>query len=156
MKTLTRKTLTKNKTIPASVILFSLGLANPVAGETLADPQICSLRTVLQCEEMEECSRVLPGHVNLPNFFQLSLEREEIVAIGGRRDGSTTPIDRVEQFANRTLLQGGDLHEEVPNGGVGWSMMVDHDSGWMSLSVLTPFFSLLGYGKCIDGMGESD
>ncbi len=144
------------KCIPVSFILMNLALIHPVFGDTLVDPQICSLRTVLQCEEMEECTRVLPGHVNLPNFFQFNLDSAEIVAVGGRRDGSRTPIQRMEHFENRTLLQGGDLHEDVPNGGVGWSMMVDHDSGWMSLNALTPFFSLVAYGKCIDGSGELD
>ncbi|MGY6555801.1 MAG: hypothetical protein ACXIUM_14880 [Wenzhouxiangella sp.] len=137
--------------IAATSLLMGMTLATPVFGESLADPQLCSLRTVMQCEEMEGCSRVLPGQVNLPNFFQLHLDRAEILAVGGRRDGSRTPIERQERFAGRTLLQGGDLHEEVPNGGVGWSMIVDHESGWMSLSALTPFFSLVAYGKCIDG-----
>ena len=145
-----------SKSISVSVILLALVTAHPVAGDMLTDPQICSLRTVLQCEEMEECTRVLPGHVNLPNFFRLDLEGAEIVAMGGRRDGSRTPIERMEHFSGRSLLQGGDLHEDVPNGGVGWTMMVDHDSGWMSVSVLTPFFGLLAYGKCVDGLSDLD
>ena len=141
------------KTIPTLTIVLSLALIQPASGETEtpADPQMCSLRTVLQCEEIEECSRVLPGQVNLPHFFRVSVEDEEIVAVGGRRDGSKTAIDRVQRFADRTLLQGGDMHEDVANDGVGWSMILDHHTGWMSVNVLTPYFSLIAYGKCVAG-----
>ena len=55
----------------------------------------------------------------------------------------------MERLAGRLLLQGGDLSDENPNGGIGWSMIIDESSGRMSLSGVALEFALVANGACM-------
>ena len=112
-------------------------------------PLTCSVQTVAECDRDNECYPVTLEAVNLPDFFQIDFAAEQISAAGVRRAGNTTPIERVERLAGRLLLQGGDLSDENPNGGIGWSMIIDESSGRMSLSGVALEFALVANGACM-------
>ena len=101
---------------------------------------------------MRPRQRMLSGHVGdgeSARLFPRRLAAEQISAAGVRRAGNTTPIERVERLGGRLLLQGGELSDENPNGGIGWSMIVDESNGRMSLSGVTLEFSLVANGACM-------
>jgi hypothetical protein len=112
-------------------------------------PLTCSIQTVAECDRDNECYPVGLEMVNLPDFFHIDFGAKQIGAAGVRRAGNTTPIERVEHMAGRLLLQGGDLSEENPAGGIGWSMLIDETSGQMSLSGVTLEFALVAKGACM-------
>lgn len=112
-------------------------------------PLICGVQTVVECDRDNECYPVTLEMVNLPDFFHVDFAAEQISAAGVRRAGNTTPIERVERLGGRLLLQGGELSDENPNGGIGWSMIVDESNGRMSLSGVTLEFSLVANGACM-------
>jgi len=112
-------------------------------------PLTCGIQTVVECDRDSECYPVALEMVNLPDFFHVDFVAKQIVAAGVRRAGDTTPIERVELLAGRLLLQGGDLSDENPNRGVGWSMMIDEANGRMSMSGVTLEFALVANGACM-------
>ena len=112
-------------------------------------PLTCSVQTVAECDRDNQCYPVTLEMVNLPDFFHIDFAENQISAAGVRRAGNTTPIERVEHLAGRLLLQGGDLSEDNPDGGIGWSMIIDETSGQMSLSGVTLAFALVAKGACM-------
>jgi len=112
-------------------------------------PLICGIQTVAECDRDNECYPVTLASVNLPDFFQIDFAAKQISAAGVRGAGNTTPIERVENLAGRLLLQGGDLSDENPNGGIGWSMIIDESSGGMSMSGVALEFALVANGACM-------
>lgn len=112
-------------------------------------PLTCSIQSVAECDRDNECYPVSLEMVNLPDFFHVDFAAKQISAAGVRRAGDTTPIERVERLGGRLLLQGGELSDENPNGGVGWSMLVDESSGRMSLSGVALEFALVANGACM-------
>jgi hypothetical protein len=112
-------------------------------------PLTCGIQTVVECDRDNECYPVTLEMVNLPDFFHVNFAAKQISAAGVRRAGNTTPIERVERLGGRLLLQGGELSDENPNGGVGWSMLVDESSGRMSLSGVALEFALVANGACM-------
>ena len=127
-------------------VLCSPVLAGPFDGTA---PMTCAVQTVAECGRDNECYPVTLEMVNLPDFFHVDFAAQQITAAGARRAGDVTPIERFEHLAGRLLLQGGDLSEDNPNGGIGWSMIVDGDSGRMSLSGVTVDFVLVLNGACL-------
>ena len=136
------------RTIPA--VFATLGcvpvFAAPFDGTA---PLTCSIQTVAECDRDNQCYPVSLEMVNLPDFFHVDFAAKQISAAGVRRAGNTTPIERVERLGGRLLLQGGELSDENPNGGVGWSMLVDESSGRMSLSGVALEFALVANGACM-------
>jgi len=112
-------------------------------------PLTCGIQTVAECDRDNECYPVTLASVNLPDFFQIDFAAKQISAAGVRRAGNATPIERVEHMAGRLLLQGGDLSDENPNGGIGWSMIIDESSGRMSMSGIALEFALVANGACM-------
>lgn len=112
-------------------------------------PLTCGIQTVTECDRDNECYPVTLEMVNLPDFFHVDFAGKQISAAGARRAGHVTPIERSENMAGRLLLQGGDLSDENPNGGIGWSMIIDGESGRMILSGVTLEFSLVANGACM-------
>ena len=130
----------------SAAMLSTTALAGPFDGSA---PITCALQTVAECDRDNECYPVTLEMVNLPDFFSVDFTAKQINAVGTRRTGHATPIERVESMAGRLLLQGGDLSESNPNGGVGWSMIIDHESGRMVLSGATLEFALVANGACM-------
>jgi hypothetical protein len=52
-------------------------------------------------------------------------------------------------LSGKLPLQGGDLSDENPNGGVGWSMIIDEANGRMSLSGVALELALVANGACM-------
>ena len=112
-------------------------------------PLVCSIQSVAECDRDNECYPVTLEMVNLPDFFHVDFAAKQISAAGVRRAGNTTPIERTENLGGRLLLQGGELSDENPNGGIGWSMIVDEGSGRMVLSGVSLEFALVANGACM-------
>jgi len=129
-----------------AAMVFQPVFAGPFDGSA---PLTCALQTVAECDRENECYPVTLDMVNLPDFFHVDFAARQIGAAGARRVGHTTPVERVENLGGRLLLQGGDLSEGNPNGGIGWSIIVDEESGRMSLSGVTLDFSLVAKGACM-------
>ncbi len=128
-------------------------LASPVDARQAYDgskPLLCSFRTIMQCDELFDCGRVTPGQINLPDFFEVDFGANQLLGVGGNRDGAATPIERVKKYDDRILLQGGDLDAESEQGAMGWSLMIDHQDGQLLLSAISFDFALVAYGSCIE------
>lgn len=142
----------KTSVLAALLLAVALAASSAVADQIYdgSKPLLCSLRSIAQCDEVFDCGRVLPGQVNLADFFEVRFGSNELVGVGGHRDGAKTPIDRTEKFDDRILLQGGDLGEDNVHGGIGWSMMIDQYDGRVVLSAITADFAFVAYGSCIE------
>ena len=136
------------RTIPA--LLAGLTCLPVFAGSfDGSTPLTCAVQMVAECDRDNECYPVSLEAVNLPDFFELDFAAKQITGVGVRRAGNTTPIEHVENLAGKLLLQGGDLSDENPNGGVGWSMIIDDASGRMRMSGVTLEFALVASGACM-------
>ena len=137
-----------NKTIPALLAAVT-GLSASAGSFDGTAPLTCGIQMVVECDRDNECYPVTLEMVNLPDFFHVDFAAGQISAAGIRRAGNTTPIERVERLGGRLLLQGGELSDENPNGGIGWSMILDEGSGRMVLSGVSLEFSLVANGACM-------
>ena len=136
------------RTLPAMCIALCCmpAFAGSIDGSA---PLTCSIQSVAECDRDNECYPVTLEMVNLPDFFHVDFAAKQISAAGVRRAGNTTPIERTENLGGRLLLQGGELSDENPNGGIGWSMIVDEGSGRMVLSGVSLEFALVANGACM-------
>ena len=132
-------------------ILFMALCAVPAVAGSFdgSAPLTCSIQSVAECDRDNECYPVTLEMVNLPDFFHVDFAAKQISAAGVRRAGNTTPIERTEKLGGRLLLQGGELSDENPNGGIGWSMIVDEGSGRLVLSGVSLEFALVATGACM-------
>jgi hypothetical protein len=97
---------------------------------------LCATIEAHGCDAGDDCLRVLPTRVGLPQFLRIDFAKQAI--IGPKR---TTPIVSIERSPGQILLQGTEL-------GIGWTVALDTASGKMNATLVNREVAFAVYGAC--------
>lgn len=128
--------------------LFAAAVVGCIAGSTSASA--INLEEAIQCAIMETincgpgigCETGRAAKVNLPDFILIDLPGGQVT--GNRPDGTdlATQIERVEKTNGATVIQGGEE-------GLGWTILLNAESGHMTFSGSKDDVGFLIFGACI-------
>ena len=134
-------------------VLLAVGLFN--AGLIMATDfdgskaLVCANQLVNECLPAQRCRMVAPQSVNLPVFFNVDTDNKMLT---GKHDGgidASTPIERLEHMDGKLILQGADNGMEGVPDGNGWTMVIEEDTGKMSITASGDGFVIVAFGACM-------
>lgn len=99
-------------------------------------PLICAPVTVMDCFRGDECVTALPEDVDAPAFMRFDFDKKTVSSAKVE-----TEILLQEATAEQLLLQGRE-------GPFGWTIVIDSDSGDMSVTLTGRNRALVMYGSC--------
>ncbi len=126
----------------AGVMIFSSTASAAFDGSSKV---ICATQSVNECVMGKNCESVLPSSVNIPDFVTVDAGNKVIEGIGRK-----TPIERIENLDGKLILQGADDGVEKERDGMGWTMIIDNETGKMSLTAAGDGFAIVLFGACIE------
>ncbi|WP_426417772.1 hypothetical protein [Aestuariirhabdus sp. LZHN29] len=106
---------------------------------------VCATQAVNECVMGQGCASVAPSLVNIPDFFIVDGAGKTIQ--GAERK---TPIERSEILDGKLILQGAEDGVETVRDGLGWTMVIEQDSGKMSLTGAGDGFAIVLFGACME------
>ena len=101
-------------------------------------PLVCAIVEVLDCGLQDQCNRVNPEFVNLPDIFRVDIKKKEMAGAG-----RTTKIQHVTHEEGNLLLQG------TSGTGRAWSLMLSESTGKFTGAVAANGFGFLVFGSCV-------
>lgn len=114
--------------LATAVVVFA-GVAAPASAGDFDGSRalLCVPTDMFECARGMRCIRVTADEINIPPFVDVDFGKK---TISGTRRGKedVTPIQNLKTGDGRTILQGVDA-------GMAWSVLIDHASGKMSMSV---------------------
>ena len=125
--------LIRNFLIAALTVLSTAAAAGDFDG---AKALICAPVTVMDCVRGDECFTVLPEDVDAPAFMRFDFEKKSVI---GPKVSSEILLQ--ENTAEEMLLQGREA-------GYGWTIVIDSNSGEMSVTLARRNRALVMYGSC--------
>ena len=135
-------------TVLLAVCLLQAGLT--VAGDFDGSKvMVCANQLVNECLPAQPCRMVTPQSVNLPDFFKVDAGNKVLT---GKHDGgivASTPVERSEHLDGKLILQGGDEGIEGVDDGTGWTMVIDENTGKMSMTAAGNGFVVVAFGVCM-------
>ena len=81
-------------------------------------PLVCAMVEVLDCGLLDECARVNPESVNLPDIFHVDLKKKEL-----KGKDRTTKVRHIFHEQGNVVLQG------ISENGRAWSILLSGDTG---------------------------
>lgn len=128
--------------------LFATAIIGCIAGSTSAsaiDTQEafhCAIMEAVNCGPGIGCESGRAGTVNLPDFILIDMPEGQVT--GNRPDGTdlTTKIERTENLIGSTIIQGGEE-------GFGWTILLNAETGHMTLSGSRDDVGFILFGACI-------
>jgi len=97
---------------------------------------ICAPVEVSDCVAVDGCTRTVPSEVGAPAFIRIDFGKQAMV--GPHR---TSPIKVTEKSEAQLLLMGTEL-------GYGWTVVLDPESGEMTVSMTNAAGSFVFFGSC--------
>jgi len=110
---------------------------------------VCANQGVNECLPSQRCTMVAPQSVNLPDFFKVDVGNKVLT---GKHDGgivANTQVERFEHLDGKLILQGGDEGIEGVDDGTGWTMVIDENTGKMSMTAAGNGFVVVAFGACM-------
>ena len=141
--------MTKIKPIVLGALFI---LITPVAGFSGdfdgSKPLLCASMKIFECTVGEGCVEVMPGDVNVPQFFRIDFRANTISV--SRPDGSSrsTSIERTEHVDGKLILQGAEEGIEGVRDGLGWTMAIRKDNGRSVLTASGDDVAFIIFGAC--------
>ncbi len=125
----------------ASILGCFLGSTSASAIDTNEVMQ-CAIMEAVICGPRMGCETGGADMINLPNFVQIDIKGGQIT--GNRPDNTelATQIERVESLEGSIIIQGGE--EDL-----GWTILVDEETGGMTVSGSRGDEGLIIFGACI-------
>jgi hypothetical protein len=129
---------------PLIMILCSLCVLPVVLWAAPIDtstPLLCATQRVQECgSDMMECQQRSLKDVNLPPFLKIDLGQKKVVAMGAEpREAVVRSIEMSEEIV---VIQGGQPK-------VGWSLVLNRNTGSMSATVVSDGVGFVMAGGCI-------
>ena len=97
---------------------------------------ICAPVEVSDCAAVDGCTKTVPSEVGAPAFIRIDFAKQAMV--GPNR---TSPIKVTEKSEAQLLLMGTEL-------GYGWTVVLDQDTGAMTVSMTNSAGSFVFFGSC--------
>ncbi|MEE8294822.1 MAG: hypothetical protein V3R64_03845 [Sphingomonadales bacterium] len=134
--------MTNKKPIFALAVLGFFASSSYATALNADDTIQCAIMEAVSCQYRMGCETGGADMVNLPDFVTINIPEGEVT--GKRPDGGdlATPIERVETLEGLTIIQGGEE-------GVGWTILVDEETGHMTVSGSRGDEGLIIFGACI-------
>ena len=104
---------------------------------------ICSAAEAVSCSKDGECIRGPVDKVNLPLFFQVDADNKKVVSLTEAGELRSSPITGITKMDGYTIVLGTDVN-------TGWSMMINDQTGIMTLGVATVDTGFTVFGACVD------
>ena len=127
----------------ALLLLFA---GNALALDT-SGTVLCASIDVHECIDGGGCSEVLPEDVNAPTFFRVDIGNEQVRV---SKSGEPARIENIEKLADRTILQGIQAESAKVEGGTGWTMTIENDTGRMVVTATTQQAAVVIFGACTE------
>jgi hypothetical protein len=134
-------------------VLLAVGLLHAdltLAGEFDGNKtMVCANQLVSECLPAQRCRIVTPRSVNLPDFFNVDVGNKVLT---GKHDGgidASTLVERSEHLDGKLILQGGDDGIEGVADGTGWTMVIDENTGKMSMTIAGNGYVVVAFGACM-------
>ena len=104
-------------------------------------PLLCATQRVQECgSDRMECQQRSLKEVNLPPFLRIDLGQKKVVAMGAEtREAVVRSIETSEEMV---VIQGGQPK-------VGWSLVLNSNTGDMSATVVSDGVGFVIFGDCI-------
>ena len=102
---------------------------------------------VHECVDGSGCQEVLPEAVNAPTFFRLDLKKKHLIV---RKDEAPNKAEVSRDLDGRIVMQGVAEGGEASNGGVAWTVMVEHDTARMVATASTRQAAIVIFGACTE------
>jgi hypothetical protein len=99
-------------------------------------PLLCATQSALDCSRGDDCAAGLPEDVGAPTFMRIDLAKKAVIG-----PKTTSDILLQEKSAKQLLLQGRE-------GGFGWTIVVDQQSGELTVSLTNRSGAYVLYGAC--------
>jgi len=125
---------------------LSIGLlcaASPLAADPLGDAEafLCTAMDVRTGAPDEDCMRTSAWALNVPPFIEVDLARRELRTTEASRENRSTPIKHLESDEGFHYVQGVE-------GGRAFSMVVNRETGRLTVSVARAELSVNAFGQC--------
>jgi hypothetical protein len=118
-------------------VLLALGALPASAGDFDGSKLlICAPAEAMDCAAGEACERSTPDQVGAPAFIRVDVGKKAV--IGPKR---TSTIQFVEKTDDQLLLLGTEL-------GYGWTLVLDQETGKMSLTLVNRDGAFVLFGAC--------
>ena len=133
--------INKKRLIAATVFGCIAGSSSATAIDTKEAFQ-CAIMEAVNCGPGIGCESGRADTVNLPDFIMIDMDKGLVT--GNRPDGSdlTTKIERTENLSGSTIIQGGEE-------GLGWTILLNAETGHITISGSRDDVGFLLFGACI-------
>ena len=112
-------------------------------------PLLCALQDLTECVIGDQCQKVTPEDVNLPDFILVDHTQKLLTAVPGTGSNRKTPIDSGQKLDGRLILQGVDYGFKDQRDGLAWSISIDEINGKFIVSAAGDGFALVAFGACL-------
>ncbi len=122
-----------------TLILLSLSLLAFSAAASDFDgskPLLCATQAALDCSRGDDCAAGLPEEIGAPAFMRLDLAKKSVIG-----PQTTSEILLQDKSGKQLLLQGREA-------GFGWTIVVDQQSGELTVTLTNRNGAYVLYGAC--------
>jgi hypothetical protein len=132
----------RRKLAPSAVAL-ALALAGvPALADDIhgADRILCSVTSILHCNEDSGCSDEIPANINVPQFLEVDLVGKKVQSTKASGENRSSPID-VRREAGLVIIQGFE-------NGRAFSFLISEKTGRSSIAVAREGLVVSVFGAC--------
>jgi len=122
-----------------NLLLTSLTLLAMPAFATDFDgskPLLCATQSALDCARGDDCAAGMPEEIGAPAFMRLDLAKKTVIG-----PHTTSDILLQDKSGKQLLLQGREA-------GFGWTIVVDQESGELTVTLTNRSGAYVLYGAC--------
>ncbi len=136
------------KSLSAVPMLLLAHLCGAEESTEIPGPAICASQEVLECKPLEGCTRVSIEDIDGPLFISLKPgEANMLVTLSNGRHETTT-AERREKVSGKFVFQGADEPDAETEEGIGWTMVIDEDTGRMTVTASGENAAFVIFGAC--------
>jgi hypothetical protein len=117
--------------------------AAPLAADDVrgAERMLCATTSVTACLEGEDCYKVNPSELNLPDFIEVDLKARRLKATLASGQNRSTEIKNLHREGGTVILQGFE-------NGRAFSFLIDELLGTASIAVAREGIAIAGFAAC--------
>jgi hypothetical protein len=124
--------------IAAILTVPGIALADDLRG---ADRMLCAATSVTLCVEGDECYKVDPHELNMPQFIEIDLKTRVLKTTPASGQNRKTDIKNLQRENGALILQGYEM-------GRAFSFLIDEATGAASIAVARDGIAVAVFGAC--------
>lgn len=135
------------KRLLLTFVATSLGLAANAADIDGKASLICANVELYECVSGRDCQAVTAQSIEASNLLKVDFRKKQVSGVGPAASRPATAIETRETAGGRIYLQGVDTDAESGDG-LAWTMVIDQESGRMSLTAAGDDVVFNVFGSC--------